>query len=207
MAVWGMNARGQAVANRTTRHCAEPHPNFQPPPPARSVRSPAGIGRASPEAPRALASRVVTRGAVTPAAGLPASCHSAASKVSDFGTSRRACGLAPRTSQCSPASHPAVPRALTDWVMRARVTSGRAAWRQVSSVVRWVRRCVWQFSVWRSIRWERFQGPIAGFYYRRVTEPVGFWRACGCPPEFRPRLPWWQPFVYAWLHGSGWLRR
>ena len=20
-----------------------------------------------------------------------------------------------------------------------------------------------------------------------------FWRACGCPPQFRPRLPWWQP--------------
>src|ERR1043166_4244737 len=49
------------------------------------------------------------------------------------------------------------------------------------------------------IRWQRFQGPILALYFRRVTEPVRLWRAFGCPSEWRPRLPWWQPFVWRWL--------
>ena len=55
-------------------------------------------------------------------------------------------------------------------------------------------------------RWQRFQGRVAGFYFQRVTLPVRFWRACGCPVQFRPRLPWWQPFVWRWLVISGSLR-
>src|SRR5439155_7858265 len=53
--------------------------------------------------------------------------------------------------------------------------------------------------VWVGIRWERFQGPILALYFHRVTEPVRFWRACGCPPQWRPRLPWWHSFVWRWL--------
>ena len=52
-------------------------------------------------------------------------------------------------------------------------------------------------------RWERFQGRVAGFYFQRVTLPVRFWVACGSPQQFRPRLPWWQPFVWRWLVISG----
>ncbi len=52
-------------------------------------------------------------------------------------------------------------------------------------------------------RWERFQGRICRFYFQRVTLPVRFWRACGCPPQFRPSIPWWQPFVWRWLVVSG----
>jgi len=52
-------------------------------------------------------------------------------------------------------------------------------------------------------RWERFQGRVAGFYFQRVTLPVRFWVACGSPVQFRPRLPWWQPFVWRWLVISG----
>ena len=54
--------------------------------------------------------------------------------------------------------------------------------------------------------WQRLQGRVAAFYFQRVTLPVQFWRACGCPPQFRPHLPWWQPFVFAWLRLSGWQR-
>ena len=59
---------------------------------------------------------------------------------------------------------------------------------------------------WRGlvgIRWERLQGRVLGLYFRRVTSPVRVWVACGCPEEFRPRLPWWQPFVWRWLVVSG----
>src|SRR5512137_2741864 len=55
------------------------------------------------------------------------------------------------------------------------------------------------------VRWERFQCRVAGFYYRRVSLPVQWWVACGRPPQFRPRLPWWQPFVWRWLVLPGWL--
>ena len=63
----------------------------------------------------------------------------------------------------------------------------------------------WQVVV--CVRWQRLQGRVAGFYFQRVTLPVQFWRACGCPSQFPPpRLPWWQPFVLAWLRLTGWRR-
>ena len=64
--------------------------------------------------------------------------------------------------------------------------------------------------LWRSlvaIRFERFQGRIAGAYFARVSYPLQVWQAFGSPAEFTPRLPWWQPFAFAWLVGSGWLPR
>src|SRR5262245_2539810 len=39
--------------------------------------------------------------------------------------------------------------------------------------------------------WSRLQGGLARRYYQRVTLPVRFWVACGRPPQFAPRLPWW----------------
>jgi hypothetical protein len=56
------------------------------------------------------------------------------------------------------------------------------------------------------VRWERLQGSIAARYYARVTLPLRWWHALGQPEQFTPRLPWWQPFVFAWLCGTGWLR-
>ena len=49
------------------------------------------------------------------------------------------------------------------------------------------------------IRAERQLGRVSALYHHRVTLPVLFWRACGCPAPFTPRLPWWQPFVYRFL--------
>ena len=63
----------------------------------------------------------------------------------------------------------------------------------------------WQVLV--GVRWQRFQCRVAAFYFQRVSLPVQFWRACGCPSQFRPRLPWWQPLVWRWLVLSGWVRR
>ena len=67
----------------------------------------------------------------------------------------------------------------------------------------------WAARRWQSlvgVRWQRFQCRVAAFYFHRVSLPVQFWRAAGCPPQFRPRVPWWQPFVWRWLVLSGWLR-
>ena len=75
-------------------------------------------------------------------------------------------------------------------VMRAHTHTGRAA-RQ------------WHLLV--GVRWQRLQSRISGFYFRRVTQPVLFWRACGCM-SVRPSLPWWQPFVWQWLVLTGWSR-
>ena len=60
----------------------------------------------------------------------------------------------------------------------------------------------------RSVRspWLRCQGAISALYFQRVTLPQQLWRACGRPPQFRPSVPWWQPFVWRWLVLSGWLR-
>jgi hypothetical protein len=44
----------------------------------------------------------------------------------------------------------------------------------------------------------RWQG-LAVLYYQRVILPVQFWRACGSPVAFRPRLPWWHHWVLVWL--------
>ena len=56
------------------------------------------------------------------------------------------------------------------------------------------------------VRWFRFQCSVAGFYFRGVTLPFRFWLSCGRPVGFRPRYPWWQPFVWRWLCVSGWVR-
>ena len=66
-----------------------------------------------------------------------------------------------------------------------------------------IQRAAWGWQVLVSVRWQRFQGRICGLYFRRVTFPVRCWRACGCPPQFRPTIPWWQPFVWRWLVISG----
>ena len=85
--------------------------------------------------------------------------------------------------------------ALRDLVMRAPSTYTRAT-RQVA--IRWY--------LLVGIRWQRLQGRISGFYFRRVTEPWQFWHALGCPQQFTPRIPWWQPWVYRWLVLTGWVR-
>lgn len=56
------------------------------------------------------------------------------------------------------------------------------------------------------IHWLRWQCAVASLYFQRVTFPVQSWVACGRPPQFAPRIPWWQPFVWHWLHITGWLR-
>jgi hypothetical protein len=53
------------------------------------------------------------------------------------------------------------------------------------------------------VRWERFQSRIIRLYFRRVTLPVRFWQALGCPEQLRPRLPWWSPLVWRWLALTG----
>ena len=63
----------------------------------------------------------------------------------------------------------------------------------------------WQVVV--RVRWSRFQGRVSGLYYQRVSLPVQWWRGCGCPAQWRPRLPWWHSLVYRWLRLSGWVRR
>ena len=74
--------------------------------------------------------------------------------------------------------------------------------RELLQVGRAARR--WQVLV--GVRWERLQCRVAAFYFQRVSLPVQWWRAAGCPPAFRPRLPWWQPLVWRWLVLSGWQR-
>ncbi|GEM_PF-2103687 len=67
----------------------------------------------------------------------------------------------------------------------------------------------WAARRWQSlvgVRWQRWQCRVAAFYFQRVSLPVQWWRAAGCPPAFRPRLPWWQPLVWRWLVLSGWQR-
>ena len=54
------------------------------------------------------------------------------------------------------------------------------------------------------ILWQRHQCRVAALYHRRVTVPVTFWLACGRPPQFRPRLPCWQPFLHSYLCATGW---
>ena len=53
----------------------------------------------------------------------------------------------------------------------------------------------WQVLV--GVRWQRFQCRVAAFYFHRVTLPVQFWRACGCPVTLKPRpgAPHSQPEV------------
>jgi hypothetical protein len=44
----------------------------------------------------------------------------------------------------------------------------------------------WQSLV--GVRWKRLQYRVAAFYFHRVSLPVQFWRACGCPSQFRLRM-------------------
>ncbi len=39
--------------------------------------------------------------------------------------------------------------------------------------------------------WLRWQGWVSSLYHQRVTQPLQFWRALGCPSSWRPQLPWW----------------
>ena len=70
-----------------------------------------------------------------------------------------------------------------------------------------IRRAVWLVEVGLSVRWSRFQFRVLGFYFHRVTESVCVWLACGRPEEFRPVLPWWQPFVWRFICIMGWSSR
>ena len=74
--------------------------------------------------------------------------------------------------------------------MRAQSIVGRAARR-------------WHLLV--GIRWERWQCAFAARYYQRVTLPLQFWHALGCPSSWRPQLPWWQPFVWRYLVLTDWV--
>ena len=56
------------------------------------------------------------------------------------------------------------------------------------------------------IHWLRWQCAVAALYFRRVTYPAQVWLAAGQPPQFRPHIPWWQPFVWYYLSYTGWLR-
>jgi hypothetical protein len=60
----------------------------------------------------------------------------------------------------------------------------------------------WQVLV--GVRWQWFQCRVTGFYFRRFIMPIRLWQACGCPAQFRPQVPWWQPFVWFWLSITGW---
>jgi hypothetical protein len=48
-----------------------------------------------------------------------------------------------------------------------------------------------------------FQLRVSRLYRQRVTEPVQWWLALGRPQQFRPRIPWWQPFVGWYLVLTG----
>src|SRR5512137_814792 len=84
-------------------------------------------------------------------------------------------------------TRPALPRGPT----ALKKLSQEKSVRELLQVGRAARR--WQSLV--GVRWQRFQCRVAAFYFHRVTLPVQFWRACGCPTQWRPRLPWWQPLV------------
>ena len=130
--------------------------------------------------------------AVTPAADLPSSCHFAPDKDKVRITTpsgRRVSWVILRVQRCPRPYRPE--NALSIKSVREHFQVGRAARR-------------WQLLV--GVRWQRFQCRVAAFYFQRVSLPVQFWRACGCPSQFRPRLPWWQPLVWRWLVLSGWQR-
>jgi hypothetical protein len=78
------------------------------------------------------------------------------------------------------------------FVMRAHTTYRRATRR-------------WHLLV--GVRWLRWQSSVSGFYFRGVTQPWQWWVAAGSLPQWRPRLPWWQPFVYRYLVITGWVRQ
>jgi hypothetical protein len=83
-----------------------------------------------------------------------------------------------------------------------KMLSQRKSVREHLQVGRAARR--WQSLV--GVRWQRWQCRVAAFYFQRISLPMQWWRAAGCPPQFRPSLPWWQPLVWRWLRLSGWRR-
>jgi len=54
------------------------------------------------------------------------------------------------------------------------------------------------------IYYYRFQSFLAARYFQQVRLPWQLWSACGCPPEFRPSVPWWHSLVYRWLVVTRW---
>jgi hypothetical protein len=49
----------------------------------------------------------------------------------------------------------------------------------------------------------RWQGAVSALYHQRVTLPLQYWQAFGCPPEFTPQLPWWHSLVWRYLVITG----
>ena len=149
--------------------------------PDRFVRVSAGSRRAS-----------LHDSAGTPAAIPPPPCHFAPDWDNDGVTTCRAGGRFWLLAAFSAAGRPHRDVLCVSQVkvMRHTAHPGRAARR-------------WHTLV--GVRWQRLQGRIAGHYFVRVTQPLQWWVAFGRPPEFRPSLPWWQPFVWHWLHITGWL--
>ena len=163
----------------------KPTPSAIPTPPDRCVRARLRCSsRASPP--------------LTPRAGTPTAtigmrpATSLRTKAKSVNGLLRAVGSPGFSYASSAATRPYRPEeALSRKSVRELLQVGRAARR-------------WQVLV--GVRWQRFQCRVAGFYFQRVSLPVQWWRACGCPPQFRPRLPWWQPLVWRWLALSGWQR-
>ncbi len=131
------------------------------------------------------------KAAVTCPAYRPPPCHFAPDKdkVNTTPSGCRASWVTRRVQRCPRPYRPE--NALSIKSVREHFQVGRAARR-------------WQVLV--GVRWQWLQCRVAAFYFQRVSLPVQFWRACGCPSQFRPRLPWWQPLVWRWIVLSGWQR-
>ena len=175
----------RATASRPRTPAAKPTPVERPTPPDRYVRARLRCS--------SRASLPLTPQAGTPTATIgmrPAtSLRTKAKSVETTPSGCRASWVLLR-AQALPASQPLCRCSLKKSV-REHLQSGWAARR-------------WQSLV--GVRWQRWQCRVAAFYFHRVSLPVQFWRAAGCPSQFRPRLPWWQPFVWSWLVLSGWQR-
>lgn len=71
-----------------------------------------------------------------------------------------------------------------------------------------LRRLAWSVSVASGVRWQRFQGALAGYQHRTWVVPVQLWLAAGRPVGFRrPRQSIAVWLVRRWLLASGWLPR
>ena len=182
-----MVVAGQRFANPSALHCVG-HRIPAHPIPLRSAG-----GRQGPCQPRKDKLVCVNGcGAVTRPASRPPPCHFAPDKdkVRKLTPSgRRVSLLLLRVQRCPRPYRPE--NALSIKSVREHFQVGRAARR-------------WQVLV--GVRWQWFQCRVAAFHFQRVSLPMQFWRACGFPSQFRPRLPWWLPFVWRWLVLSGWLR-
>ena len=78
--------------------------------------------------------------------------------------------------------------------MRAQSTVSRAArrWHSLVGIIGTAQR-----------GWLRWQCAVSALYHQRVTLPLQYWQAFGCPPEFTPQLPWWHSFVWRYLVITG----